>query len=120
MAGALLKAGFTIPQIFLFIGIANAVVAAYIFLLVPEYLLRFVAWMMSRFVYRFKVTGDEHIPVQGAAILTCNHVSYVDAVLLMAASPRPIYFVMDHRIFKQPVFGRLVQTRQSDSDCTPL
>jgi 1-acyl-sn-glycerol-3-phosphate acyltransferase len=107
LAGALLKAAFTIPQIFLFVGIANAVVAAYIFLLVPEYLLRFVAWMMSHIVYRFKITGDEHIPVQGAAILTCNHVSFVDAVLLMAASPRPIYFVMDHRIFKQPLLGSL-------------
>ena len=107
LAGALLSAGFTIPQIFLFTGLANAVVAAYIFLLVPEYLLRFVAWMLSHFVYRFKVRGDEHIPTQGAAILVCNHVSFVDAVLLMAASPRPIRFVMDHRIFKVPVLGAL-------------
>jgi 1-acyl-sn-glycerol-3-phosphate acyltransferase len=107
LAGALLKASFTIPQIFLFVGIANAVVAAYIFLLVPEYLLRFIAWVASRFIYRFKISGDEHIPLQGAAVLTCNHVSYVDAVLLMAASPRPIYFVMDHRIFKQPLLGGL-------------
>lgn len=107
LAGAMLKSGFTIPQIFLCLGIANAVVAAYIFLLVPEYLLRFVAWMASRFIYRFKVSGDQHIPAQGAAVLACNHVSYVDAVLLMAASPRPIRFVMDHRIFKLPVLGAL-------------
>ncbi|MCE1194152.1 MAG: MFS transporter [Acidovorax sp.] len=107
IAGALLGAGFTVPQIFLFTGIANAVVAAYIFLLVPEYLLRFVAWVSSRFVYRFKVQGDEHLPTAGAAILACNHVSFVDAVLLMAASPRPIYFVMDHRIFRVPVLGWL-------------
>ncbi|WP_312759872.1 MFS transporter, partial [Pulveribacter sp.] len=107
LAGALLAAGFTVPQIFLFTGIANAVVAIYIFLLVPEYLLRFVAWVLSRCVYRFKVRGDEHIPTQGAAILACNHVSFVDAVLLMAASPRPIYFVMDHRIFRVPVLGWL-------------
>ena len=107
IAGALLGAGFTVPQIFLFTGIANAVVAFYIFLLVPEYLLRFVAWVLSRFVYRFKVQGDENIPAQGAAILACNHVSFVDAVLLMAASPRPIYFVMDHRIFRVPVLGWL-------------
>jgi 1-acyl-sn-glycerol-3-phosphate acyltransferase len=40
-------------------------------------------------------------------VLTCNHVSFVDPVLLMAASPRPIYFVMDHRIFKTPVLGWL-------------
>jgi 1-acyl-sn-glycerol-3-phosphate acyltransferase len=107
IAGALLKASFTIPQIFLFTGLANAVVAFYIFMLVPEYLLRFVAWVLSHFIYRFKITGDEHIPTEGAAILACNHVSFVDAVLLMAASPRPIYFLMDHRIFQVPVLGWL-------------
>jgi len=105
LAGALLKAEFTIPQIFLFVGLANAVVAFYIFMLVPEYLLRFIAFMMSRCVYRFKITGDHNLPTQGAAVLTCNHVSFIDPVLLMAASPRPIYFVMDHRIFKMPVLG---------------
>lgn len=105
IAGVLINLGVTIPQIFLLVGLANAVVAFYIFMLVPEYLLRFVAWVASRLVYRFKVRGDDHIPVQGAAILVCNHVSFVDAVLLMAASPRPIYFVMDHRIFKFPVLG---------------
>ncbi len=107
IAGVLLKAGLTIPQIFLLTGLANAVVAFYIFMLVPEYLLRFVAWVLSRFVYRYKVQGDEHIPVQGAAVLVCNHVSFVDAVLLMAASPRPIRFLMDHRIFRVPLLGWL-------------
>ncbi len=106
-AGAMLALGFTIPQIFLAVGLVNALVAAYIFLLVPEYLLRFVAFVLSRVVYRFKVRGDEHIPVQGAAILVCNHVSFVDAVLLMAASPRPIRFLMDHRIFRVPLLGTL-------------
>ncbi len=105
IVGALLGAGATIPQVFLFTALANAVVAFYIFLLVPEYFLRFVAWVASRLVYRFKVQGDEHIPSTGAAILACNHVSFVDAVLLMAASPRPIVFVMDYRIFKMPVLG---------------
>ena len=107
IAGLLLKMGWSIPEIFLLVGLANAVVAFYIFMLVPEYLLRFVAWVASHLIYRFKVQGDQHIPVQGAAILICNHVSYVDAVLLMAASPRPIRFVMDHRIFKVPVLGWL-------------
>ncbi|MDD2925237.1 MFS transporter [Rhodoferax sp.] len=107
IAGVLLKSGFTIPQIFLFTGLANAAVAAYIFLLMPEYLLRFVAWVLSHLVYRFKVRDDEHIPTQGAAVLVCNHVSFVDAILLMAASPRPIRFIMDHRIFQVPVLGWL-------------
>jgi len=104
-AGALLAANFTIPEVFLITGLLNAVVAFYIFMLVPEYLLRFVAFMATRIVYRFKVRGDEHIPTRGAAILVCNHVSFIDPVLLMAASPRPIHFIMDHRVFAMPVLG---------------
>ncbi len=107
VAGALLQMGFTIPQMFLVVGLANAAVAFYIFMLVPEYLLRFVAWVASRLVYRFRVSGDESIPTDGAAVLVCNHVSFVDAVLIMAASPRPIRFLMDHRIFRQPLLGGL-------------
>ncbi len=107
LAGALLKAEFSIPQIFLFVGLANAVLACYIFMLVPEYLLRFIALIVSRCVYRFKTTGDDNLPTRGAAVLVCNHVSFIDPVLLMAASPRPIYFVMDQRIFKIPVLGWL-------------
>jgi 1-acyl-sn-glycerol-3-phosphate acyltransferase len=105
--GALLAAGFSIPQVFLVVGVLNAVVASYIFLVVPEYLLRFLAWLLTHFVYRFQVRGDHHIPTSGAAILVCNHVSFVDAVLLMAASPRPIRFIMDHRIFATPLLGTL-------------
>jgi 1-acyl-sn-glycerol-3-phosphate acyltransferase len=107
IVGSLIGAGLTVPEVFLCVALANAVVASYIFRLVPEYLLRFIAWMMSHFMYRFKVAGDENIPAAGAAILVCNHVSFVDAILLKAASPRPIYFVMDYRIFRIPVLGAL-------------
>ncbi|HEY6354154.1 MAG TPA: 1-acyl-sn-glycerol-3-phosphate acyltransferase, partial [Burkholderiaceae bacterium] len=107
LVGALLSMDFTIPQVFGLTALANALVALYIFLLVPEYLLRFVAFIASRIVYRFKVRGEEHIPSEGPAIIACNHVSFIDAVLLMAASPRPIRFVMDHRIFAIPVLGWL-------------
>jgi 1-acyl-sn-glycerol-3-phosphate acyltransferase len=103
--GALLAANFTIPQVFLIVGILNAIVAFYIFMLVPEYFLRFVAFLLTRFVYRLKVRGGENIPTEGAAILVCNHVAFVDPVLLMAASPRPIRFIMDHHIFALPVLG---------------
>jgi 1-acyl-sn-glycerol-3-phosphate acyltransferase len=105
--GFLLQAGLSIPQIFLAVGLLNAVVAFYIFMLVPEYLLRFLAFVLTRCIYRFRVRGEENIPVSGAAILVCNHVSYLDAMLLMAASPRPIRFIMDHRIFAVPVLGAL-------------
>ncbi|HKX40493.1 MAG TPA: MFS transporter [Burkholderiaceae bacterium] len=105
IVGVLLKAGLTIPQVFLAIGVLNAVVAFYIFMLVPEYLLRFVAFLLTRLIYRFKVRGDVNIPTTGAAILVCNHVSFIDPVLMMAASPRPIRFIMDHQIFKLPLLG---------------
>jgi len=106
-AGAMLGAGFTVPQVFLATGLLNAVVGAYIFLLVPEYLLRFVAFLLTRTMYRLRVAGDVHIPTEGAAIVACNHVSFVDAIVLMAVSPRPIRFLMDHRIFRVPVLGWL-------------
>jgi 1-acyl-sn-glycerol-3-phosphate acyltransferase len=107
IVGALLSAGVTIPEVFGLIALANLVVGFYIFLVVPEYLLRFVAWVLSHFVYRLRLVDDHHIPVAGPAVIVCNHVSFVDAVLLMAASPRPIRFMMDHRIFKVPVLGWL-------------
>ena len=107
LAGAMLGAGFTVPQVFLFTGIANAVVAFYIFLLVPEYLMRFIAFLVSHSVYRLRIDGDRYMPATGAAVVVANHVSFVDAVLLMAVSPRPMRFIMDHRIFRVPVLGWL-------------
>ena len=105
IAGALLHFGVSIGGVFLITGIANAVVAGYIFCLVPEYLLRFVAFVLTRTAYRFRMQGDTNIPTTGAAIVVCNHVSFVDPVLLMAASPRPIRFLMDARIFRTPGLG---------------
>ena len=106
-AGALLGAGSSIPQVFLVTALLNALVGAYLFLLVPEYLLRFVALLLSRLLYRFALRGEQHIPLAGAAIVVCNLGSDVDALLLMAASPRPMRFMMDRRIFAVPVLGWL-------------
>ena len=99
MAGALLSAGVSIPQLFLVTALLNAAVAAYIYRLVPEFLLRFLAWMLMHSVYRLRIGQAHRIPAEGPALLVCNHVSFADAVVLMAASARPIRFVMDHRIF---------------------
>ncbi|SDD06544.1 hypothetical protein SAMN05216345_105438 [Cupriavidus sp. YR651] len=99
------QAGYTIPQLFLVVGLLNAVVAIYIYTLVPEFLLRFIAWILVHTVYRLRRVNAERIPDQGAAVLVCNHVSFADAVVLMAASPRPVRFVMDHNIFKVPLLS---------------
>lgn len=107
MAVALTSAGVGIPGLFLVTALLNVVVAIYIYSLVPEFLLRFVAWLMVHTFYRMRLVHAERIPEEGAAVLVCNHVSYVDAIVIMAESPRPIRFVMDHRIFRTPLVGWL-------------
>jgi 1-acyl-sn-glycerol-3-phosphate acyltransferase len=110
LATALLRAGLTLPQLFLVVGLMNAAVAAYIYLLVPEFLMRFICWLLIHSVYRLEKRGLENIPEEGPAVLACNHVSFVDALVILAASPRPIRFVMDHRIFRIPVLSFVFRT----------
>jgi 1-acyl-sn-glycerol-3-phosphate acyltransferase len=105
MAMALTAAGFSIPAIFLVTALLNVVVAAYIYSLVPEFLLRFIAWVLVHTFYRIRLVHAERIPEDGPAVLVCNHVSFVDAIVIMAESPRPIRFVMDHQIFRSPLAG---------------
>ena len=109
----LLKQGFSIPELFLATAIMNGVVAVYIFSLVPEFLLRFLAWILIHTVHKVKTIDADRIPDEGGAVLVCNHVSYVDALVIVAASPRPIRFVMDHRIFKTPFFGWIFRTAKA-------
>ncbi|MBN3856124.1 MFS transporter [Paraburkholderia sp. Ac-20340] len=105
MAMGLSAAGVGVPGIFLTTALLNIVVAAYIYTLVPEFLLRFVAWVLVHTVYRVRLVNAARIPAEGPAVLVCNHVSFVDAVVIMAESPRPIRFVMDHQIFRSPLLG---------------
>ncbi|MES2148576.1 MAG: MFS transporter [Pseudomonadota bacterium] len=113
LAMVLLMLGFTIPQLFLITAILNAVVALYIFSLVPEFLMRFLAWMLIHTIHRVHNVDTDRIPDEGPAILVCNHVSYVDAIVIGAASPRPIRFVMDHKIFKTPLLGWIFRTARA-------
>jgi 1-acyl-sn-glycerol-3-phosphate acyltransferase len=98
---------------FLATALMNAVVAIYIFSLVPEFLMRFLAWMLIHTIHRVKTVDVERIPEEGPAVLVCNHVSYVDAIVIGAASPRPIRFVMDHRIFNTPFLGWIFRTAKA-------
>ena len=104
-AAAMFAGGLSIPMLFAVAAICNAAVAVFIYGLVPEFLLRFLAWVLIHLFYRLKKRGVEHIPHEGAALIVCNHVSFVDPVILMAVSPRPIRFVMDHHIFRTPLIS---------------
>jgi 1-acyl-sn-glycerol-3-phosphate acyltransferase len=113
IALGLLKAGLTIPQLFLATGLMNAIVAIYIYSLVPEFLMRFLAWLLIHSMYRVDKRGLEQIPDQGACVIVCNHVSYVDAIVIAACVPRPVRFVMDHRIFMLPVLHFIFRTMRA-------
>ena len=108
--------GLSIPQLFLATALFNAVVAIYIYTLVPEFLMRFIVWILIHTVYRLDAKGLERIPGEGAAVIVCNHVSFVDALVITAACRRPIRFVMDHRIFRIPILSFVFRTNR----CIPI
>ncbi|VVE76850.1 MFS transporter [Pandoraea sputorum] len=110
MAMMLTKAGLTIDQLYLVTGIFNALVAVYLYTLLPEFLIRFVMWLMLHTIYRIEVKGADRIPDEGPCVLVCNHVSFADAVVIGASIRRPVRFVMDHRIFQIPVLSWFFRT----------
>lgn len=109
--GAALVHGFTFgdgaPALMLALAAVNLGVAAYIFRQVPEFAMRFLVWAISHSFYRVRHEGLAAIPEHGPAVLACNHVSYVDALLLAGAVRRPIRFVVYKPIYEIPVL-RLV------------
>jgi 1-acyl-sn-glycerol-3-phosphate acyltransferase len=110
VAIVLFQAGLTIPQLFLVTALLNAAVAVYIYTLVPEFLMRFLVWLLIHSVYRLEKSGLENIPEEGPALLVCNHVSFVDALIIAGACRRPVRFVMDHNIFRVPVLNFVFRT----------
>ena len=102
--------GFSIPDLFLTVALMNIAIAVFIFFQVPEFTMRFLVWLLSHSIYRVKHRGLEHIPNKGGAIIVCNHVSYVDALLLAGAVRRPIRFIMFKPIYEIPVLNFIFRT----------
>ncbi|MBT8054793.1 MAG: MFS transporter [Xanthomonadales bacterium] len=103
-------AGLGIPDLFLISAILNAVVATYIFTLVPEFLMRFLVWMLIHTIYRVKVTGLDNIPEEGPVIVASNHVSFVDPLILGGMIRRPVNFVMYYKIYRLPLLNFIFRT----------
>ena len=111
-----MNAGLTPPGIFLVLAVMNAAVAAYIYFFMPEFLLRFFAWGIASLMYRMRVRGHEHIPADGPAVLICNHVTFVDWLIIAAGVKRPLRFVMDHSFYK----GFLARTLLKQAKVIPI
>ncbi|MBE8167378.1 MAG: MFS transporter, partial [Shewanella sp.] len=110
---------FSIPQLFFFLAIANFLVGIYVYAQVPEFAQRFVSYFLSHVLYRVKVVGRHHIPKSGAAVVVCNHVTYMDALVIMGASTRPIRFVMDKSISEIPLLKYLFRHAGVIPICSP-
>jgi len=103
----------TIPQLFILAAVLNAVVATYIYTLVPEFLMRFLSWVFVNIMYRIQVRGLENVPEKGPVLIVCNHVSFMDALVIGGSVRRPVRFVMDHKIFRIPILGFMFRTARA-------
>ncbi len=108
MLAAMFHFSVSISTVILVLGLLNAAVAIYIYTLLPEFLLRFLVWGLTRFLYRVRTVGHENIPKQGAAILIANHLSFVDWMVIAAGIKRPVRFVMDHSYFRGFLIKRVL------------
>ena len=97
--------GLSIPQFFLFLVILNLIVAWYIYSMVPEFVIRFMMWVLSKIMYRVKRYNLQVVPDEGAAVIVCNHVTFVDTLFIAGSIQRRIRFVMDRAFFKIPVLN---------------
>ncbi|CAM3642539.1 Lysophospholipid transporter LplT [Vibrio aerogenes CECT 7868] len=100
---------FSIPQLFMLLSIVNTVIFIYLTWKIPVYVIRFLLTIVLRLCYRIRFKNLSHIPNQGGALIVCNHVSYIDALLLIIASPRLIRFVMESDYAKFPAIRPLMK-----------
>ncbi len=102
---ALLALGVSIPWLALVLAVQNAIVAFYVYGTIPEFLFRFVAWVLSNVLYRLHYTGRENIPADGAALLVANHVTFIDWLFIAGVCKRPARFVMHQDFLAIPGLG---------------
>ncbi|MEM6638615.1 MAG: MFS transporter [Pseudomonadota bacterium] len=110
---ALALSGLRIPQMYLVVALMNVAVSVYIFTRVPEFMMRLLVWLLMHVMYRLKRVGGENMPLEGPAVLVCNHVSFVDAMIIGSASRPPVRFVMYHKIYNTPVLNFVFRTAQA-------
>jgi 1-acyl-sn-glycerol-3-phosphate acyltransferase len=110
---ALLEAGLSIPELLLTVAVMNAAVAVFIFGLLPEFLMRFVVWILVNVLYRIRADGLDKIPDEGPCVIAANHVSFIDALIIGGMVRRPVRFVMYYRIFDIPVLRWIFRTARA-------
>jgi 1-acyl-sn-glycerol-3-phosphate acyltransferase len=100
----------SIPVFFVLIALLNGIVAIAIYRTVPEFAMRFLVWLISHTLYRVRHIDLHNIPEEGPAVLVCNHVSYMDALIIAGACRRPVRFVMFKPIYELPILNFIFRT----------
>jgi acyl-[acyl-carrier-protein]-phospholipid O-acyltransferase/long-chain-fatty-acid--[acyl-carrier-protein] ligase len=103
------KVGLTVESVFLAGAVMTLAATIYTLWILPDAFARFVLWALTHTIYRIKVTGRENIPQRGGALLVCNHLSFVDALLVIASIDRPIRFMMYQGIYDRPFVNPLAR-----------
>ncbi|MGF1712434.1 MFS transporter [Vibrio kagoshimensis] len=99
----------TIPQLFLLLAIINSLIVCYLFYQVPIFAVRFLMWVVTHTMYRVEHKNLQNLPEKGGALIVCNHVSYMDALLVSAVCPRLIRFVMEEEYANLPPLRRFLK-----------
>jgi acyl-[acyl-carrier-protein]-phospholipid O-acyltransferase/long-chain-fatty-acid--[acyl-carrier-protein] ligase len=81
---------------------ASIAVTVYILILLPDFMIRLILWLLTNTLYRIQVKGGENLPKRGAAVLVCNHISFVDPYLIAACTQRIIRFMIYRRFYNIP------------------
>jgi len=108
--------GLSPQQTFLAIGVLMFLGTTYIIYLLPDSLVRLVGFFVTKTIYRIKVVGRDNIPERGGALFVCNHLSFIDVLLLQASTDRPIRFIMYAGYMKQKVMGTFARIMK----CIPI
>jgi len=103
----------TIPQFFLVLSIMTAVISVFIYYQVPEFMMRCLVWLLTNTLYRVSRSGLDNVPKEGPAIITANHVSFMDALIISGEIRRPIRFVMYYKIFNNPILKFIFKTAKA-------
>ncbi len=101
--GLLASAGFSSQSILLLTAAGVTAGTAWALWLLPDALVRLVLVLSTNTLYRLEVLGAERIPSTGGALLIPNHVSFIDAFLLLASTDRPIRFLADVTYYNHPL-----------------
>jgi acyl-[acyl-carrier-protein]-phospholipid O-acyltransferase/long-chain-fatty-acid--[acyl-carrier-protein] ligase len=109
-------------QVFFIGGVLTLLGAIYVVTLLPDALLRFTLWVLTRTLYRIHVRGRDNIPEKGGALFVCNHLSFVDALLLQASTDRNIRFIVYKGAYELPLvkpFARISRAIPISSELRP-